>query len=234
MKWLLQLSVWVCGFSVLAESLPRELNKCRPQVSKEQTEEAFAREAAEAANIGDHEAVSRLILTEAAAAGFFSKRCGGINFKPLMEAMAWVVINRVDKISPDKEDPKPDAYFDVIFAAGQFRSAFSASSKNPYAKIFLCPMEIKSYLDSAGAGLEVPLATFKQAKAVAAKVIETYQKSGIPAEYVGVRNYFLPMFDGQNAERPSWAKDPEPKKNKGYVELFKGVTGPCAEFYRLK
>lgn len=217
-----------------APSLPAELNKCKPQTAKGKSEEVFAREAAEAANLNDHEVFGRLLLAEAAAAGVLSKRCNAASTNALMEAMGWVVMTRVEKLSPDKEDPKPDAFYNVIFEPKQFRTSFSGAASNPYAKIFLCPMEVKTFVPGAGTGLEAGLAAYNEAKKVAARIMETYQRSGIPSENARVTNYFLPLAEMANAQRPKWAKNEDPTKNKGYVDLLKVAAKPCAEFYRVK
>jgi hypothetical protein len=230
---------WTAALIVLLFSsqsygyLPSELNKCKPRLEKGKTEEQIAREAAEGANLSDHEVFGRLILSESLASGILTKRCNASNIGVLMEAIAWAVINRVQKLSPDKEDPKPDAFYNVIFEARQFRTSFSSASTNPFSKIFLCPTEAKIYTAPGETGLDAALALYKQAKEVAARVMEVYQKSGIPAERLKVSNYYLP-YSEVNAERPKWAKDPDPTKNKGYVDVLKVTDKPCAEFYRAK
>ncbi len=222
---------WV---SLYAGPLPVELNRCKAQSEKDKPEEVFAREAAEGANLSDHEVLGRLLLAEAVASGYVSKRCNAANLQSLMEGFGWVVINRVQKISPDKDDPKPDAFYNVIFEPRQFRTSFSASANNSVSKIFLCPTEVKTYVEQAGTGLEAALSVYKQAKEVAARIMETYQKSGIPAEYARITHYFLPYAEFMGAQRPKWAKNPSPAKNKGYVDLLKQPVKPCAEFYRIK
>lgn len=213
--------------------LPSELNKCKPRTEKGKTEEEFAREAAEAANFNDHEVFARLILSETLASGILSKRCNAANQGALMEAIGWAVMVRVDKLSPDREDPKPDAFYNVIFEPRQFRTSFSGATTNPFSKIFLCPTEAKNYTQPGATGVEGALAIYKQAKDVAAKIMETYQKSGIPADRAKISNYFLP-YSEVNAERPKWAKNPDPTKNKGHVDVLKIADKPCAEFYRAK
>lgn len=213
--------------------LPVELNKCKPRAEKGKTEEAIAREAAEGANLSDHEVFGRLLLSESLASGFLTKRCNAANLGALMESIAWAVMNRVEKLSPDKEDPKPDAFYEVIFEARQFRTSFSSHSTNTFSKIFLCPTEAKLFTPPGATGVEGALALYKQAKEAAARIMESYQKTGIPADRKKVSNYFLPYTE-VNAERPKWAKDPDPTKNKGYVDLLKVAEKPCAEFYRTK
>jgi len=220
--------------AIAPSAFPVELNRCKPRVMSDKPEEDVAREAAEAANLSDHEALARLILTEAVASGFLSKRCQAGSPKELMEAFGWVVLNRVHRISPNSEDPVPDAYYNVIFARAQFRSSFSSSSRNPYSKIFLCPLEVKTYLQHAGTGVEGALVLHRQAREVAARVIEIYQKSGIPKEFAGITNFYLPYQEPIESNRPAWAKDSDPTKNKGYVDLIKVASKPCAEFYKIK
>jgi hypothetical protein len=234
MKIIVSLFIFVFATQAGATLLPAELNRCKPRTEKSKSEEVIAREAAEGANLNDHEVFGRLLLSEAAASGMLSKRCNASNIQALMEAMGWVVITRVEKLSPDKDDPNPDAFYNVIFEPGQFRTSFSSAGSNPYAKIFLCPIEIKSFLPQAGTGLEGAVAMYKQAKEVAARIMETYQKSGIPSENARINSYFFPYAEQVNAQRPKWAKNADPTKNKGYVDLLKVAAKPCAEFYRLK
>lgn len=229
------LLVGLFSFEVGAiNTLPTELLRCKPHTAKGKSEEAVAREAAEAANLTDHEVFGRLLLAEAASAGVFDKRCNAASANALMEAIGWVIMTRVEKLSPDKEDPKPDAFYNVIFAPKQFRTSFSGAATNPYAKIFLCPLEVKTFVPGAGTGLEAGLVVYGEAKKVAARIMETYQKSGIPSENARITNYFLPFADATNTQRPKWAANSDPTKNKGYVDLLKVPAKSCAEFYRIK
>lgn len=227
-------ALFLFAFSVQAFAfLPIELNKCKPRSEKGKPEEEFAREAAEAANFNDHEVFARLVLSETMASGILTKRCNAPSQAALMEAIGWAIMVRVDKLSPDREDPKPDAFYNVIFEPRQFHTSFSSATTNPFSKIFLCPTEAKNYTQPGASGVEGAMAIYKLAKDTAAKIMETYQKSGIPADRAKISNYYLP-YSEVNAERPKWAKNPDPTKNKGYVDVLKVADKPCAELYRAK
>jgi|GEM_PF-1912096 len=206
---------------------PVELLKCKPASSKG---EAKAREAAEAANFSDHEVLSRLIFTESLSTGFWTKKCNAASAESLMEAIGWLIVNRVDKYSPKRDDPRPDAFFHVIFAPKQFRTSFSSKGDNPFARSFLCPLEAQKYFASAGVTDEA-YNVYAQAKEVAAHILDKYQRTGLDPHYSKIVNVFYPYSEFGGQDRPTWAKDPDPTENKGFVKLIEGEK-PCAEFYR--
>lgn len=206
---------------------PTELMKCKPAPKNE---EVKAREAAEEENLSDHEVLARLIFSETLSTGYFKKVCEAPNEMALMEAIGWGILNRVDKYSPKRDDPKPDAFFHVIFKPGQFRTSFSGKGDNPYAKVFLCPHLSMEYFEKAGL-TEQGLTVYGKAKETAARIIDTYQNSGLPTNYSKITHFFFPHSTQGGTTRPAWAKDPDPKKNKGYVNVL-NVEKPCAEFYR--
>ncbi len=205
---------------------PDELLKCKPAAKKE---EAAAQEAAESENFSDHESFSRLVLAEGLATGYFAAKCEAPSVDALMEAIAWGIINRVKKYSPKRDDPKPDAYSHIIFQPKQFTTSFSGKGDNPFAKAFLCPLSIRSYLEKVGSK-EDAIALYGKAKEISAKVIDKYQRSGIPVANVKLSRFFYP-YSELALQRPKWASDPDPAKNKGYVNLLGGAK-PCVEFYQ--
>ncbi len=206
---------------------PIEIMKCKPASSQE---EAKAREAAEALNFSDHEVLSRLIFSETLATGYFANRCDAPGAEVLMEAIGWTIINRVDKYSPKRDDPKPDAIFHVVFQRRQFSTSFSAKNENPFARSFLCPFEAQKYLDGVSSP-EDGYSLYVEAKEVAARILDQYQRKGINVRFSRVSNMYYPYSEFAGQVRPSWAKDPDPMKNKGFVKLIEGEK-PCAEFYK--
>jgi hypothetical protein len=205
---------------------PVELLKCKPASNRE---EKAAQTAAEIENFSDHESFARLILSETLSTGYVTGQCEAPGIDGLMEAIAWGVINRVQKYSPKKDDPKPDAYSHVIYQPKQFSSSFSGKNNNPFAVIFLCPMKARAYLEKAGSK-EDAFSFYNRAKKVASEVMDKYQRSGIPAANSKLSLFFYPHSEFSPG-RPAWAKDPDPAKNKGYVNLFGGPK-PCVEFYQ--
>lgn len=205
---------------------PAELLKCQPASKKE---EAAALAAAEEENFNDHESFARLILAETLSTGYVSGKCEAPGIDGLMEAIAWGVVNRVKKYSPSKEDPKSDAWAHVIYQPKQFTTSFSGKNNNPFAMIFLCPLKAKDYLEKAGSK-EDALALYMRAKKAASEVMDKYQRSGIPAANVKLSQFFYPHSEF-STERPAWAKESDPTKNKGYVNLFNSQK-PCVEFYQ--
>lgn len=206
---------------------PVELLKCKPSAKKEET---AAREAAEDANLSDHEVLSRLILAESLSTGFWMKKCKAPGDEALMEAIGWGVMNRVQRYSPKKDDPKPDAYFHVVFAQKQFSTSFSGAQDNVFARTFLCPLVAQEYLDKAEPQV-FAVDLWVKAKEVASRIMDTYQKSGIPPNYQKITHFFYPYSEFFGEVRPAWAKDPDPAKNAGYMPVM-NVEKPCAEFYR--
>lgn len=206
---------------------PTELLKCKTPSAKEENR---VREAAESANFSDHEVLARLIFSESLSTGYWSKSCFAPNAQALMEAIGWGVMNRVAKYSPNRNDPKPDAIFHVVFAQRQFRTSFSAYKDNPFAKAFLCPMEAEKYLKKVEAS-EDPYDIYSMAKEVAAKILDKYQRDGIDPAFAHITHFFYPQSEFGGSQRPTWAKDPVPTKNKGYLPIISGEK-PCAEFYR--
>ena len=161
--------------------------------------------------------------------GYITGQCEAPGIDGLMEAIAWGVINRVQKYSPKKDDPKPDAYSHVIYQPKQFSSSFSGKNDNPFAVIFLCPMKARAYLEKAGSK-ENAFALYNRAKKAASEVMDKYQRSGIPVANSKLSQFFYPHSEF-STERPAWAKDPDPEKNKGYVNILGGQK-PCVEFYQ--
>ena len=206
---------------------PVELLKCKPASSKE---EAKVREAAEALNFSDHEVLSRLIFSETLATGYFAKRCNAPSAEMIMEGIGWTIINRVDKYSPKRDDPKPDAIFHVAFQRRQFSPSFSVKNDNPFARAFLCPFDAQKYLESVKSA-EDGYSLYSLAKEVAARILDQYQRKGIDVRFSRVTNVYYPYSEFAGQVRPSWAKDPDPTKNKGFVKLIEGEK-PCAEFYK--
>ncbi len=206
---------------------PTELLRCKPASSNE---EAKAREAAEAANFSDHEVLSRLIFSEALATGYWAKKCEAADAVSLMDAIGWMIINRVDRYSPKRDDPKPDAIFHEVFASKQFTPSFSGKGNNIFAVMFLCPYEAEKYLTDVKSKIEA-YSIYLQSKEVAARILDKYTRTGIDPKYSKIRNVFFPYSDFGGAVRPEWAKDPDPTKNKGFVKIIEGQK-PCAEFYR--
>lgn len=207
-------------------AIPFELLKCKPAEKKP---ENAARVAAEGQNFSDHESFSRLVLSESLSTGFFAGRCEAPSVEALMESIAWGIINRVKKYSPSKDDPKPDAYSYVIYQPKQFSPSFSPAEANPFSRIFLCPYKSAEYLQKSGSK-EESLALYSKAKEVSARVMDSYQRSGIPVANAKLTQFFYPHSEFA-AERPAWAKDADPTKNKGYVNVLGGEK-PCVEFYQ--
>lgn len=205
---------------------PIDLLKCKPASSQE---EAKAREAAEIQNFSDHEVLGRLIYSEGLATGFFAQKCKSPSADSLMEAIGWVVLNRVDKYSPRRDDPKSDALFHVVFAKNQFATSFRGKS-NPFARAFLCPLEAQKYLESVKS-TDNAYSIYQQAKEIAAKLLDKYQRGGIDVRFSKLNHFFFPYSESGGGKRPTWAKDPDPAKNPGYVKIIEGEK-PCAEFYK--
>ena len=213
---------------------PVSLNRCKVKKDAGRTEEAVVREAAEAASpsLRDHEVLARLIFSESLATGFWEKKCAAPSARALMEAIGWTVMNRVAKEKTAEGEAKQDAVFNVVFKPGQFRTSFALHKENGFAVAYICPMRMADYLKKHEA-VETVVELYRSAREAAALVISKYQKSGLPKEFTGITNYFLPHAEFGGSRRPRWAAETDPAKNKGYVNLL-GVQNPCAEFYRLR
>ncbi len=208
-------------------SKPVELMKCKPAASKQ---EVKAREAAETQNLSDHEVLGRLIYAETLATGYFAQKCNAESVESLMNAIGWVVMNRVDKYSPKRDDPKPDAIFHVVFQPKQFSTAFTSKNSNPFARAFLCPLEGEKYLKEVKSEKEA-FELYSRAKEVAARILDKYQRNGIDVLHSKITNFYFPHSDLAGEERPAWAKNADPTKNKGFVRVIDGEK-PCAELYK--
>lgn len=205
-----------------------ELGGCKPQkLSKDKPEEIFARKEAERAGISKEEILARIIYSESLSSGYWKGKCQAHSGEDVMKAVGWGIINRVKK----KAKSSLDAYSDVVFANKQFRTSFSSKKENPFAAAFLCPLKSQAYLDHC---TEKPSADklYKEAQGTAKKIIEDYELSGIPEDYKGITNFFYPQSEFFGQMRPSWAKNPNPVKNKGYVNILNVADIPCVEYYR--
>jgi hypothetical protein len=87
-----------------------------------------------AAKISDAELLARLVYAEAASTGFPDHR-------PVYEAIAWGVMNRVrlGDVSPSMQNVYGRGVRGVIFRKGQFNPA--VSKKSPFSREFLCPRD---------------------------------------------------------------------------------------------
>lgn len=207
-----------------------ELGSCKPQVDpKTNTEEAFARSEAEKAGLSKEELLARLIYSEALSTGYWKRGCNANSEDAIMESIGWGIMNRVKK----KANSSLDAYSDVIFGKSQFRTSFSGKKGNPFAEAFLCPLKSQSYLDLTP---EKPNANnlYKKSHTIANNIIVEYEKNGLPKEYKGITNFFYPHSEFFGEMRPSWAKEKDATKNKGYLNTLKVTEKPCVESYRLK
>lgn len=207
-----------------------ELGGCNPQrLSEKEPEETFARKEAEKAGLSKEEILARLIYSESLSSGYWNKKCQAKSGDDVMAAVGWGVMNRVK----GKMKTSLDAYSDVVFAKMQFRTSFSSKNDNPFAAAFLCPAKSQGYLDQCS---DKPSADklYRTAQDTAKKIIDEYEKSGIPTNYKGVTNFFYPQSEFFGEMRPAWAKNPDPTKNKGYVNILNVTEKPCVEYYRLK
>jgi len=87
-----------------------------------------------AAGISDAELLARLVYAETASTGFPDNR-------PVYEAIAWGVMNRVrlGDASPSMQKVYGRGIWGVIFKKGQFNPA--VSKKSPFSREFLCPRD---------------------------------------------------------------------------------------------
>lgn len=208
-----------------------ELGGCVPE-GKTGTAEPRVRGLAESNNLSRVDVLARLIFAESLSTGYWKGRCQFSSPDALMESIGWGIMNRVNKIKS-----APDPYYDVVFAKGQFGTSFSAGTeerRNPFAKAFLCPHAASEYLSGASISAKAP-ELFEKARELAHRIIEEYSANGIPARYQRISNFFYPRSEWYGEMRPNWARNSDPTKNRGYLNLA-GTTGnqaPCAEFYRL-
>jgi hypothetical protein len=190
------------------------------------------RKEAEKAKLSEAEVLARLIFSETLSSGYWRQLCKAPSTEALFTSVGWGIVNRVKKARGSQ------AYFDTVFAPGQFRTSFSSAKKeidgfngkitNPFAVAFLCPHRAQKYLNHSS---QQPSAIilFEKALGVAKQITEA---SEIPAKYRGITNFFYPKSEFFGEMRPSWAKNAVATKNQGYRDLL-GTDKPCVEFYSL-
>ena len=206
-----------------------ELGNCKPQEDlKTKSEEGFAKAEAEKNDLPKEEILARLIYSETLSTGYWHGLCSAPSVESMMEGIGWGVMKRVQAKSKSQLDP----YKEAIFALKQFRTSFSGKKQNAFAEAFLCPLKSDTYLSKATVKSEAAV-LYKQAQDTAKKMIATYEKSALPAEYKKITNFFYPKSEFFGEMRPSWAKDPDAAKNKGYKNILKVDKNPCIEFYQL-
>jgi hypothetical protein len=217
--------------SSVAFASPAELGACKPASS---SEEAQARREAEKANLSDAEVLARLIYSESLSSGYWRGRCSSAADDALLTGIGWGILNRVKKAGGG------DAVYNTVFAKNQFRTSFSSAQKevaglgkitNPFAVSFLCPLRAQTYLDKGEKKTSAD-SLWNKTESIAGKILNTFKSDGIPAHYRGITNFFYPKSEFFGEMRPPWAKDPVPRKNKGYRDLL-DVENPCVEFYSL-
>lgn len=206
-----------------------ELGGCKPQEdSTTKSEEAFAKNEAEKHDLSKEEMLARIIYSETLSTGYWHGLCEAKSVDSMMEGIGWGVMKRVHAKSKSQLDP----YKEAIFAPKQFRTSFSGKKENPFAEAFLCPLKSAAYLEKATVKTDAKV-LYKQAQEMAHKIVAGYEKSGLPENYKKVTNFFYPKSEFFGEMRPSWAKDKDPNKNKGYKNLLKVDKNPCIEFYQL-
>lgn len=206
-----------------------ELANCKPQEDlKTKNEEGFAKAEAEKNDLPKEEILARLIYSETLSTGYWHGLCAAPSAEAMMEGIGWGVMKRVQAKSKSQLDP----YKEAIFAPKQFRTSFSGKKQNAFAEAFLCPLKSDAYLAKATVKSEAAV-LYKQAQDTAKKIIATYDKSGLPENYKKITNFFYPKSEFFGEMRPSWAKDPDAAKNKGYTNILKVDKNPCIEFYKL-
>lgn len=182
--------------------------------------------AAVKANLSPNEILARLIFSEALSTGYWKERCTADSEDDIMILIGWGVLNRL-------KAKTSDSYFNVIFAKDQFRTSFSSKRKNPFAEAFLCPLKAQDYLDMTSKKGNSAL-LYKKAQAIADELVSTYDQSGIPKDFQGMTNFFYPYSEFFGEMRPPWAKNKDPKKNKGYLSHLNGSKKPCVEAYQIQ
>lgn len=207
-----------------------ELNNCQPQeeAASKKTEEDFAKTAAQNNDLPKEEILARLIFSETLSTGFFKNHCQAPSAEAIMESIGWGVMKRVAA----KKKTVLDPYTAVVFAKMQFRTSFSGKKKNDFAEAFLCPLRSANYLKEATTPVDAA-ALYKKAQETAQKVIGQYEEKGLSLKYKKITNFFYPRSEFFGEMRPSWAKDKDLKKNKGYVNILEVFENPCVEFYEL-
>lgn len=206
-----------------------ELAGCKPQEDlKTKNEESFAKAEAEKNDLPKEEILARLIYSETLSTGYWHGLCEAPSVKSMMEGIGWGVMKRVKA----KEKSHLDPYKEAIFAPKQFRTSFSGKKENPFAEAFLCPLKSDAYLSKATVKTGA-VDLYKQAQDIAKTIIANYEKSGLPADYKKITNFFYPKSEFFGEMRPAWAKDKDPSKNKGYKNILKVNQNPCIEFYAL-
>lgn len=203
---------------------PVELGKCIPTFTDSASEESLAKIEAQRAELKNVEVLARLIFSEALSSGYWNSRCEADSSKELMESIGWGILNRV-KTSRSKQP-----YFDVVFKKQQFRTSFSGRGRNSFAVFFLCPLKADDYLRFAKKKLPAS-DLYQQAEEIARQIVAQFEASGIPPRFQGIQNFFYPKSEFFGELRPSWAKNPVPEKNRGYLNLLRSKN-PCVEFYR--
>ncbi|WP_413289465.1 hypothetical protein [Bdellovibrio sp. HCB337] len=213
-----------------ADQAAIELADCKPQVDpRTNTEEKFARNEAEKAGLSKEELLARLIYSEGLSTGYWKKKCNANTDDDIMKNIGWGIMNRVKT----RASTTLDAYSDVIFGKNQFRTSFSRARANPFANAFLCPLKSQKYLDGATEKVDAK-ELYKKTQAIAESIIAEYERSGIPTTYKGITNFFYPYSEFFGEIRPEWAKDKDPSKNRGYLNILKVARKPCVESYKLR
>lgn len=227
----------------LAEALPVELLHCQPAKAAAGavgfSEEAAARQAAEAAGLGREDILARLILAEALSTGYWSGRCQAASGTSLFEGIGWGVARRVlDQAGRGAKSVSSQAVYDVVFARNQFRTSFSGRGKpNPFAQALLCPASAQAYLDQAGRHETAALTLFTEARRVASGILtqlDAHLAQGKSLSHPALRasNFFYPHSERYGDMRPPWAALSDPRRNPGYLPLS-AEERPCVEFYDL-
>lgn len=206
------------------------LAECKPQKDpKTNTEETLVRAEAEKAALSREELLARLIYSESLSTGYWNDKCTAKSEDDIMTTIGWGIMNRVKQ----KSKTSLDAYSDVIFMKGQFRTSFSSKKINPFAQAFLCPLKSDAYLNQT---TKKPTAMnlYKKSQEIANSIIVDYEQNGIKKEYNSITNFFYPYSEYFGEMRPKWATNKDPNKNKGYIKNLGFGVKPCVETYRIK
>ena len=207
---------------------PVNLGDCKPALDpKTNTEEVFARNASEKADLSNAEILARLIYSESLSTGYWNGKCNAKSDLDIMTGIGWGIMNRIK----GKSGKTP--YADVIFGKSQFRTSFSGKKDNPFAEAFLCPSKSQNYLNQTSTK-EKSIDLYRRAQQLSEKIVAEFEATKIPPAYSGITNFFYPQSEFFGEMRPTWAPDKDATKNKGYMNILKVADKPCVEFYKLK
>lgn len=165
------------------------------------SEESLIKNLALQANLSKEDILTRLILSESLSTGYWASKDPDLTYfkENILRKIAAGVRLRI------KNPADTQSVYNTVFLKNNFRTSFTPKKDNPFAKTFLCPLEMGTdYLTQVELANKINMDSLIQMTfEIAHEVLST----PIQDEYKSVTNFFYPQSPIFGDLNPKWALD---------------------------